>query len=112
RPARAVALDIGDGAAKLVLESAPVGNAEQEVGIGGGLQLLNPLQRRRQLTPEPADGRLVAASRAIRARSARLAGGSAALAALGGCFCGRPGSLFGGHQRLGLLIEDLPRFTN
>ena len=45
RPARPIALDIGDRALQLVLETAAVGNAEQEIGVGGGLQLLDPLQR-------------------------------------------------------------------
>ena len=39
RAARMVTLDVGDRAIEFALEAAPVRNIEQEVGLGGGLQL-------------------------------------------------------------------------
>ena len=42
RAAGVIALDVGDRALQLALEAAPVGNIQQEVGVGGGLQLLDP----------------------------------------------------------------------
>ena len=54
RAGGAIALDVGQRAGELALEAAPVGNAEQKVGIGGGLQLLDFPERPRQLACEAA----------------------------------------------------------
>ena len=51
RAAGVIAFDIGDRAIELALEAAPVGNIQQEVGIGGGLQFVDPRLRPRQLGP-------------------------------------------------------------
>ena len=49
RAAGAVALDEGDRAIELTLEAAPVRNFQQKIGIGRGLQFVDPRLRPRQL---------------------------------------------------------------
>ena len=58
RTAGAVALHVGDGAGELAFEAAPVRYFEQEVGVGGRLELRDPPQRPLELAPEVADGRV------------------------------------------------------
>ncbi|MGY4606218.1 hypothetical protein ACVW16_004630 [Bradyrhizobium sp. USDA 4474] len=58
RAAGAVAPHVGDGALELALKAAPVGNIEQEVGVGRSFEFGDAAQRLRQLDPQAADGRL------------------------------------------------------
>ncbi len=57
RAARVIAFDVGDRAVEFALEAAPVGNIQQEIGIGGRLQFVDSRLRLRQLGPQPANGR-------------------------------------------------------
>ena len=58
RAAGTIAFDVGDRAIELALEAAPVRNAQQEVGIGGGLKFLDLRLRLGQLRLQPANCRL------------------------------------------------------
>ena len=62
---------------ELALETAPVGNIEQEIGIRGGLQLVDSLLRLRQLGPAAGESAGLALGRG--------SGAAAADAALLGC---------------------------
>src|SRR6185437_1158238 len=88
-----------------MLEAAAVGDTEQEIGIGEGLQLLDAFLRGLQFGPEPADSGLVA-------RPSPFGPGGAAPAASRNRLYRRPSSVFHGHQCLGLLMKacrNLPR---
>ena len=78
RAARMIALDVGDRAMQLALETAPVRNIQQEVGIGGGLQLLDSGLRLGQLGLEPANRRFGVGWDAAGGRDCRLRGAGAA----------------------------------
>ena len=45
RAAGVIALDVGDRAMEFALEAAPVGNIQQEIGVGRGLEFLDPRLR-------------------------------------------------------------------
>ena len=57
RAAGVISLDEGDRAVQFALKTAPVQDIQQEVGIGGGLQLLDSRLRLGQLRLQPADRR-------------------------------------------------------
>ena len=79
RATRLVTLDEGNRAGEFALEAAPVEDVEQEIGLGGGLELLDLGPRLRQFLAQPPHGRLCrlgmpgssdrAAARLPRARS-------------------------------------------
>ena len=74
RAAGVIALDIGDRAIELALKAAPVGNLQQEVGIGGGLQLV-------RFAPAPAPiGPAAAGSPALASLDRRIGATGAATA--------------------------------
>ena len=55
RAAGMIALDVGDGAPEFAFEAAPVGNSEQEIGIGRRLQLFDAGRAPWPTVLEPAD---------------------------------------------------------
>ena len=79
RAAGVIALDVGDRAMQFALEAAPVRNTQQEVGIGGGLQFLDPRLRLAPVAPSAGESspwrrrpvRPVAAGAAVAALTAR-----------------------------------------
>ncbi len=56
RATRLVTLDEGDRPGELALEAAPVEDVEQEIGLGGGLELLDLGARLGQFLAQPPHG--------------------------------------------------------
>ena len=81
---------------ELALEAAPVGDFQQEVGVGGRLQFVDPRLCLRQLGPEPANRRFGVVGRGGCCRPlGRGAAGLDALAPRPAWVGPRPGDRFG-----------------
>ena len=67
-----IALDVGNRAVEFALEAAPVGDFQQEIGFGGGLQFVDLRLCLRQLGPQPANGRFGVVGRNLLGRPPRM----------------------------------------